>query len=203
MSEDNSWLLQTIVAKSDQLNAVDLVGGPITVTIEKVKQTGSKEQPIAIYYTGSGERPYKPCLSMRRVLIACWGIQSWNGRQMTLYPDARVTWSGKAVGGIRISHLSHLDADKKEIQINESRNKKTTWTVERIATSETTKPETKVETIQDRVTKATKKIAGCKTADELAKCWELCQPLYAACDDDQKNVLSSAKTEQEEVINGN
>jgi hypothetical protein len=190
MSEDNSWLLQTIVAKSDQLNAVDLVGGSQTYKVAKVSKCEG-EQPVAIDI-GDPKRPFKPCKSMRRVLIACWGANPvlWVGRQMTLFCDENVKWAGESVGGIRISHLSNLDVPKRDVQLNESRHKKTTWTVFNI--------ETKVET--GRISKATKAIAACKTSEELAKVWKQCEPLYAACDDDQKNVLSSAKTEQEEAV---
>ena len=190
MSEDNSWLLQTIVAKSDQLNAVDLVAGPITVKIERVKELADKTQPVAIYYEGCNERPFKPCLSMRRVLLACWGIDNWYGRLMTLFADPKVKWGGEDVGGVRISHLSNLGVPKREIQLNESKHKKITWTVYNI----------EVAVSEERLTKAVKAIESCKSQEQLEKAWKLCQPLYAACDDTQKDVLSSAKTEQDEVV---
>jgi hypothetical protein len=184
-------LLATIQAKSDQLNAVDLVGGPVTVTVTKVGKCDSGEQPVAIE-CGDPKRPYKPCKSMRRVLIACWGANPvlWIGRQMTLFCDSTVKWAGESVGGIRISHLSHLNQPVREVQLNESKHKKVTYKVYNI--------ETKVE--PERLAKATKAIAACKTVDDLTKAWKLCEPLYAACDDEQKNVLDSAKSEQDEVI---
>jgi len=46
MSEQN-WIAKSIVPKSDQLNAEDLLSGSITVTVTDVKQ-GTAEQPIAI-----------------------------------------------------------------------------------------------------------------------------------------------------------
>ena len=47
---------------------------------------------------------------MRRVLIAAWGADGaqYVGRSMTIYLDRAVTWGGAEVGGIRISHLSHI-----------------------------------------------------------------------------------------------
>lgn len=186
MSEEN-WLLTAIQAKSDQLNAVD-IPSPITRTVTKVIRTESKEQPAAIVLDDP-KRPYKPCKSMLRVLVSCWGSDPalWLGRQMTLFCDPSVKWAGESVGGIRISHLSHLPGNK-DVQLNESKHKKITWTVFNI--------ETKVDA--ERIAKATKAIAACKSSDDLAKVWKQCEPLYAACDNDQKNVLSSAKTEQEE-----
>jgi hypothetical protein len=57
-----------IKAKSDQLNADDLVGSTILVKIEWVRKTGNPQQPIEIGITG-GFRPWKPCLTERRVLM--------------------------------------------------------------------------------------------------------------------------------------
>jgi hypothetical protein len=62
----------TIIPKSDQLNADDLISGPRTIKITAV-ESGSAEQPVSIQYHGGTGRPYKPSKSMRRVLVAMWG----------------------------------------------------------------------------------------------------------------------------------
>jgi len=97
----------TIQAKSDQLNADDLLGGPIVVSVERVTR-GADDQPVHIHTATT--RPYRPCKSMRRVLVAAWGADAstWVGRQMELYRDPAVRWGGAEVGGIRISRLSHI-----------------------------------------------------------------------------------------------
>lgn len=102
----------TIVPKSDQLNADDLLAGPRTITITGVRATGEGEQPIAVAFDGDGGKPYKPCKSMRRVMVAVWGpdASQYVGRAMTLYRDPSVTWGGMEVGGIRISNMSHMEA---------------------------------------------------------------------------------------------
>ena len=102
----------TIIPKSDQLNADDLIAGPRTVTITKVSRASTAEQPIAVSFDGDGGKPYFPCKSMRRVMVFVWGeyAETYVGRSMTLYRDAEVTWGGMAVGGIRISHMSHMDS---------------------------------------------------------------------------------------------
>jgi hypothetical protein len=105
-------LSRTIMAKSDQLNADDLVGGPITITVQEIKAVeGDQQQPIAILYGDQDGKAYKPCKSMRRVLVAVWGTdgKAFIGRRMTLYRDPSVMWGGVAVGGLRISHMSNLD----------------------------------------------------------------------------------------------
>jgi len=106
-------LLPTIVAKSDQLNADDLVGGPITVTVTAVKGNDSPDQPVSIHYEGDEGKPFKPCKTCRRLLVHCWGpeAQDFVGRRMTLYRDPNVMFGGIKVGGIRISHVSHIDRE--------------------------------------------------------------------------------------------
>ena len=103
-----------IEAKSDQLNADDLLGGPRTVKITNVSANeGNNEQPINISFEGDDGRPYRPCKSMRRVMVQLWGpyASEYVGRSMTLYRDPTVTWAGMAVGGIRISQMSHIDKE--------------------------------------------------------------------------------------------
>lgn len=100
----------TIVPKSDQLNADDLLPGPRTFTISEVGK-GSAEQPVAIHLAELPDgRPFYPCKTMRRILVAAWGKESsvYVGRRLTLYCDPSVKWGGQDVGGIRISHLSHI-----------------------------------------------------------------------------------------------
>ncbi len=99
-----------VEAKSDQLNADDLIGNPRTITVTRV--TGCDgDQPIAIHYEGDNGKPFKPCKTIRRVLLAVWGRNAadYAGRSMTLYRDDSVQFGGLNVGGIRISHMSHID----------------------------------------------------------------------------------------------
>lgn len=104
-------LSKTIAPKSDQLNADDLIGGPLTLTITRVSaDPSSAEQPVSISFEGDGGKPYKPCKSMRRVMVHLWGKDgaAYAGRSMTIYRDAEVQFGGMKVGGIRISHMSHI-----------------------------------------------------------------------------------------------
>ena len=101
----------TIQAKSDQWNAADLLGGPITVTIAGVDVTGG-DQPVTIHLHESPGKAYRPSKGMRRALVKLWGPRSadYAGRRLTLFNEPSVKWAGKAVGGIQISHASHIDA---------------------------------------------------------------------------------------------
>jgi len=122
-------ILHTILAKSDQLNAGDLFGGFITVEVGKVTVSKGGDQPISIKIN-KGYQPYKPCLSMRRVLAKFWGPNSskWVGEKMTLFCDDSVRWAGKEVGGIRIMRLSGLTSDQK-INLRASRSHVVEFTV--------------------------------------------------------------------------
>jgi len=105
-------MAQFVEAKSDQLNADDLIGAPRIITVRKV--TGNDgDQPVSIYFEGDNNKPFKPCKTMRRVLLAVWGRNAadYVGRSMRIYRDDSVTFGGLNVGGIRISHMSHIDKD--------------------------------------------------------------------------------------------
>ena len=99
----------TTAPKSDQQNFDDYAAGSRTVTITEVKP-GTEEQPVEVHLAEYPGRPYKPSKSMRRVLVAAWGPEStpWVGRRMTLVGDPTVKFGGQTVGGIKISHLSHI-----------------------------------------------------------------------------------------------
>ena len=104
-------LTATITPKSDQLNADDLLAGSKTIRITGIK-SGTPDQPVWLSYEGDNGKPWKPCKSMRRVLVVGWGANGANytGRRLTLVNDASVVFGGQKVGGIRISHMSHLSA---------------------------------------------------------------------------------------------
>lgn len=101
-----------IMPRSDQINADDLIAGEMTIEITNVTVQGGTEQPVSMSFKGSG-KVYRPCKSMSRVIVAAWGADSkaYVGRSMTLYRDPTVKWGGMAVGGIRISHMSHIEKD--------------------------------------------------------------------------------------------
>ena len=99
-----------LIAKSDQLNAIDLISGPRTVTITEVTK-GSPEQPVNIVTDAFGPgRPFKPSKTVLRIIAHEWGNETseWVGRRMTLFRDPAVKWAGEEIGGIRIEALSHI-----------------------------------------------------------------------------------------------
>lgn len=123
-------LAKTIAPKSDQLNADDLIAGPITITITGVRGNDDADQPVSVGFEGDGGKPYKPCKSMRRVMVHCWGAdgKSYAGRRMTLYRDENVQFGGIKVGGIRISHMSDIERET-TMALTATRAKRTPYTV--------------------------------------------------------------------------
>lgn len=101
-----------ITPKSDQLNYEDFLGGK-TITVKIAKVTiKSGEQPVTVNFEGDNGKPYKPCKTMCKAMVIVWGADAnrYVGRSMALYGDPSITWGGMAVGGIRISHMSHIEA---------------------------------------------------------------------------------------------
>lgn len=121
---------ETIAPNSDQLNAEDMLAGAITVTITGVEK-GTPDQPVNILLAEFPDRAYRPCKSMRRVLVAAWGsdASAYIGRRITLFNDPTVKWGGAAVGGVRISHLSDINA-RLTLSLTTTRGKRAPFVVE-------------------------------------------------------------------------
>lgn len=130
---DVTDLRSTIVPKSDQLNADQLLGGPMTLRVSDVRIGSSDEQPISVHYEGDNGRPYKPCKTMRKVLLFAWGPNGldWIGKSMTVYNDPQVKFGGGEVGGIRISHMTDIDRDIK-VALTATKGKKALHTIMRM-----------------------------------------------------------------------
>lgn len=128
----------TLAPNSDQLDAVDLLGGPQTFTITVVTK-GNAEQPVQVKLA-EFPRPWRPGKSMRRVLAACWGTDAstWVGRRVTLYCDETIRFGNDVVGGTRISHLSHIGGKRKSVPLLVSRGKSATFTVQPLPDEPTT-----------------------------------------------------------------
>lgn len=130
---DVSDLRHTIVPKSDQLNADQLLGGPMAITVTDVRLSSGSEQPVVVHYEGENGRPFKPCLTMRKVLILAWGEDGrrWVGKSMLLYNDPSVRWGKEEVGGVRISHLSDIPKDI-HVSLAATKGKKVTHEIKRM-----------------------------------------------------------------------
>jgi len=132
---DITDLRSTIVPKSDQLNAEQLLGGPMTITVTEVRTGSGEDQPVSIHYENDNGRPFKPCKTMRKVLILAWGhdARRWAGQSMTLFNDASVKFGGMDVGGIRISHLTGIAKDI-HVSLTATKGKKAPHAIKRLDT---------------------------------------------------------------------
>ena len=101
----------TIVAKSDQINAADLIGNPRTVTIREVRIKAGDDQPVTIMIEGD-KKAFRPCMGVRRLFVRVWGpdASKYIGQSLTLFRDPSVTWAGKEEGGIRVSHMTGINS---------------------------------------------------------------------------------------------
>lgn len=154
---------QVIIPKSDQINADDFVAGPITFQIEGVEIRAGTEQPVSIHLAGE-PRAWKPCKSMSRVLVAAWGPDAnvYRGRSVTLYRDPTVKWGGMEIGGIRISHMSHIERDML-LQLTATKGKRAPHIVKPI-TGETSAKQLTIDDARQAINEAA-------TLDDLKKVW--------------------------------
>ncbi|MGC3954609.1 MAG: hypothetical protein QM804_10205 [Propionicimonas sp.] len=129
----------SLAPDSQQLDAVDLLGGARTFVIERVSK-GNAEQPVQVHLADF-PRPWRPGKSMRRVLAACWGFDAsqWVGRRVRLFCDESVCFGKERVGGTRISHLSHIP-EAKTVPLLVSQGRSAIYTVEPLPDAETALP---------------------------------------------------------------
>lgn len=123
-------LRPTIVPKSDQLNAEQLLGGPMILNITDVRIGSGDDQPVVVHYEGENGRPYKPCKTMRKLLIHAYGPNGlqWIGKSLQVYNDPAVKFGGEDVGGIRIGHMSDIPSGLK-VSLTSTRGKKAKYEI--------------------------------------------------------------------------
>lgn len=179
-----------IVPKSDQISADDLISGPITIRIAKVEIKAGSEQPVNVHFEGDDGRPWRPCKSMSRVLVAAWGPDSskYAGHAVTLYRDPRVKWGGMEVGGIRISHLSHINGDM-VLPLTATKGKKIAYAVKALQEqrSHTSAPSTLP--LTQRAEGFLKRVADAQTDAKLDGIWAASEGLRADLDAAEPELL--------------
>ena len=166
----------TLAPKSDQLDAVDLLRPQVFTVAEVSKVTG--EQPLNVRLV-EFPRVWRPSKGMRRVLAFCWGkdAKQWAGRRVELFCDASVQYGGKAVGGIRISRMSHIDSTQK-VPLLVAQGRGSIYTVEPLPDA----PQQPAQITADE-------IAACTTEGEL-------RALYKATSDEATHALIMARVEE-------
>jgi hypothetical protein len=122
-------LTESIAPRSDQINADDLIAGPVTYTVREVI-AGKAESPFDFLLVET-DRAYRPSKTMRRVIVNAWGAEAANyaGRRLTLYREPSIKFGGQTVGGIRISHMSDIDGPT-EVRLQVTRGKRELFKVQ-------------------------------------------------------------------------
>jgi len=166
-------ILRSVEPNSDQLNAIDLLTGPRTVTVvEFLEGPDPIKQPWDVALT-EFDRPWRPCKTCRRIIVALWKNEGaeegedinpdeWVGRKMTLYCDPDVVYGGKQTGGIRISHMSHLKKAETRM-LTVSRGKQASVTIQPLAEAAPTLSPEDAEYIKEGLAQ----IADCQGLEEL------------------------------------
>lgn len=196
---DISNLRKTVEPKSNQLNADDLIGTTKTITVTAVK-SGDSDQPVSVHYEGDNGKPYKPCKSMRRVLIYAWGDdgREWTGRSMTLYCDPEVKFGGVKVGGIRISHMSHIDKPI-DLSLTVTRAKRQPYHVKPLADAPKPVPEKPSEYPQDKFDAAIGSMAGAIQSGKMTHSQVIAQcEKTAPLTEEQKAAINAITIPEEE-----
>jgi len=157
-------MTESITPKSDQLNADDLISGPVTVTVAEVVK-GNPEQPVDVRLVEFPGRAYRPSKSMRRIMVSAWGKEAsaYAGHRLTLFRNPEITFGRDKVGGIEISHLSHIDKPL-TVALTATRGKRKNFTVQPLPDAAPSTPTIPA----DVVAQTQRAITEGKTAEYLA-----------------------------------
>lgn len=105
-------LSESFASASEQLTYPDIGERILNVTVAKVVPRGDKPKDPAIHLTEFPGKPLLPGVNVGSVLRKAWGLdgKAWVGRTMTIYGDPEVFFGKDKTGGVRVSHVSHIDA---------------------------------------------------------------------------------------------
>lgn len=156
---------------ADQLSADHLLGGPRVVTIKSVKvYRDSRGKSRVELGLEEFDVPYRPCLTMGRVLDKIWGgvdaSTRYIGRKMLLFNDASVTFGDQRTGGVRIKALSHIDKPATAEGLTIKKGRKSSYSVDPLPDAPTPVP---LPITDDDALDFGRAISEAKSVDELNK----------------------------------
>lgn len=124
---------EAMAAKSDQLNAVDIMGCDRIIKITRV-DVKKGEQPVSVYFEGDNGKPWKPSKGMIRILAGGWGVESsnWVSKHVQLHFEPSVKYAGQEVGGIRIAAMSDINKQGLQLSLSISRQKREPYHVKHL-----------------------------------------------------------------------
>lgn len=143
-------ITRAMQAKSDQTNALDIVGAPLIIKIRAVDYKDGREQPVWIYYEGDNNRPWKPSKGMIRVLGFAWGTETdpWIGRYAQLEYEPSVVYAGKEVGGIWVKAMTDIPEKGLMLSLAVSRNKRIPFPVKHLKVEVKAYPQDKFDSVK-------------------------------------------------------
>lgn len=133
-------LAEALAPRSDQLNADDLIPGPrvLKITNARIAKDG-RDIKVVLNFDGDNGKPWKPCKTMGRAMVMAWAVTDESqmvGKSVRVYRDPEVKFGDQgAVGGIRISHMSHITKPA-IIKLTVSQGKKGTFTFHPLVTEQ-------------------------------------------------------------------
>lgn len=105
-------LTESFPSDSEQLTFADIGKRSLTVTVAKVVPRGDRPKDPAVHLAEYPGKPLLPGKNVGSLLREAWGTdgKAWVGRSMTIYGDPEVFFGKDKTGGVRVSHVSHIDA---------------------------------------------------------------------------------------------
>jgi len=186
-------LSEALAPRSDQLNSDDLIPGPrvLKITGGRIARDG-RQTKIILSYEGDAGKPFKPCKTMGRAMVLVWGLtdegfeEQVKGKSIRVYRDPEVTFGDQGqVGGIRISHMSHIDKPT-QAKLTVSQGKKAVFVFHPLLTEQPTPADF-------TLTHARLAIAKADSLPDLERVWK--QRSMAPYRDELKEALDARKAE--------
>ena len=197
-------LAEALAPRSDQLNSDDLIAGPRVLKITGARVAKDDRQTkIIINYEGDNGKPWKPCKTMGRAMVMAWAITDEAqliGKSVRVYRDPTVRFGDQGeVGGIRISHMSHIDKAV-NVKLTVTQGKKGMFTFQPLPTAV---PREVVDELTPEAAEHSLRTAA--TLDDLKAVWankamrpfrEKLQPVL----DERKAELTPTSTDTADVV---
>jgi hypothetical protein len=195
-------ITESMKAKSDQLNAMDIMGSPLIIKVREVDYNSQREQPVWIYFDGDNGKPYKPSKGMIRVIGGAWGklTEEWIGKYAKLFYEASVTWAGKEIGGIWVKEFSDIPVRGLNFSLAINRTKRIPFPIALLSIKATEYPAAQFEKALPTMTKMMKEgdmtlqqiISKCQqtgqlTTEQLASL-EAAAPVDVSENDDEETM---------------
>lgn len=141
---------EAALAKSNQLNATDIIGCEPILIVERVNLVNeSNGKTVYVHYHGCNNRPWRVSKGMVRVLMAGWGKESenWTGKAVKVFMEPSVIYAGKEVGGIRVRAMSDINPHGINTIITLSKTKREPFKVEFLDMKRPAYPQDKFEAV--------------------------------------------------------